>query len=113
MASRITAGRTPWDGSTRRSRLPANWAQLRADASRRNPMHICHWCGLPGGDELDHKRPGDDHSLDNLDWIHGRRAVARGVSARNCHGEKSAGEGAAARPREKRPPEIHPALRKA
>jgi len=111
MAARITTGRNPWEGSTRRDRLPANWPALRAEALRRNPRKVCHWCGLPGGDELDHKVPGDDHRQDNLDWIHGHRSVAAGVSVRNCHGEKSGAEGAAARPREKRPPEIHPALR--
>ena len=111
MASRIEPTRMPWQGSTRSSRLPANWAELRAEAARRNPRKVCHWCGLPGGDELDHKVPGDDHRQENLDWIHGWRTVKNGTSKRNCHGEKSAAEGAAARPSEKRPTEIHPALR--
>lgn len=104
-------GRSPWAGSNRRARLPSDWQAKRTEGTRRNPRHICHWCGLPGGDEFDHKNPGDDHSQDNLDWIHGRRAVERGISTRNCHGEKSALEGAAAKPSEKRPTEIHPGLR--
>lgn len=111
MASRIEAARPAWQGSNRASRLPANWPALRTEADRRNPRRICHWCGLPGGDELDHKIPGDDHRQENLDWIHGHRAVARGVSTRNCHGEKSSAEGAAARPSERRPAEAHPALK--
>lgn len=92
--------RPAWAGSTRRTRLPADWPQRRADAARRNPQRICHWCGRPGGTELDHIVPGDDHSPTNLDWIH----------ARPCHAVKSAREGAAARPRLHRPPEDHPAF---
>lgn len=99
-----------WEGSTRRGRLPPNWDELRAEGHRLNPRHVCHWCGLPGGDEFDHKQAGDDHSQANLDWIHGWRSVRAGVSARNCHGEKSSAEGAAARPRLNRPPERHPAF---
>lgn len=106
------SGSGGWAGSNRRSRLPANWnSEIRPEATRRNPAHICHWCKLPGGDELDHIIPGDDHRQDNLDWIHGRRTVASGVSKRNCHAEKTALEAAAARPREKRPKPIHPGLR--
>lgn len=100
-----------WEGSTRRERLPDNWDELRAEGHRRNPKHICHWCGLPGGEEFDHKQRGDDHSQDNLDWIHGWRSVRKRVSTRNCHGEKTSAEANAARPREKLPPRVHPALR--
>jgi 5-methylcytosine-specific restriction protein A len=60
-----------WKGSDRKARLPSNWAsEIRPAAHARNPDHICHICGQPGGDYLDHKTPGDDHSLDNLDWAH-------------------------------------------
>lgn len=100
-----------WADSTRRRRLPVDWEKLRAAGRVRNPARVCHWCGLPGGEEFDHIIPGDDHSLENLDWIHGRRSVVRGVSGRNCHGEKSSAEGLAARPRMHRPPEEHPAFR--
>lgn len=104
-------GRVPWEGSNRRARLPANWDELRVEGLKRNPQQICWWCELPGGEEFDHKLRGDDHSLDNLDWIHGWRSVKAGVSTRNCHGEKSGREGQAARPREKLLPDVHPALR--
>ena len=92
--------REPWRGSTRRARLPSNWPELRAEADRLNPARICHVCGKPGGTQLDHKQPGDDHSQANLDWIHWKP----------CHSRKSSQEGAAARPRLHRDPERHPAL---
>lgn len=103
--------RPAFEGSTRRARLPANWDELRADADRRNPKHICHWCGLPGGSDLDHKRAGDDHSPENLDWIHSRADYDAGRSRKNCHGQKTGREGAAARTTLNRPEDIHPALR--
>ncbi len=99
-----------WAGSTRNSRLPENWGELRAEAHRRNPEHICHWCGEPGGSDLDHKVPGDDHRQENLDWIHSRADYLAGRSKRNCHGQKSGAEGAAARAVGRQPPEPHPAF---
>lgn len=69
---------------------------------------------MPDGNDLDHIRAGDDHSQDNLDWIHGRNDVLNGRSQRNCHGEKSGREGAiaaaAAMRRQRRPEEPHPAF---
>ncbi|MEV5353276.1 HNH endonuclease [Streptomyces sp. NPDC052693] len=92
-----------WQRSTRKARLPSNWRALRAEAHRRNPEHNCHICGRPGGDALDHKQAGDDHSLDNLDWAHDQVPP-------HCHRKKSSAEGNAARPRRQRPPEAHPGL---
>lgn len=113
--------RPPWEGSNRRARLPANWPELRANAKKANPERICHWCSAPGGTTLDHKQRGDricqqpgQHRAGcqcNLDWIHDRQDVKAGRSKRNCHGEKTGAEGAAARTRINRPPETHPALR--
>lgn len=101
-----------WEGSTRRQRLPDDWESVcKPAALARNPDRVCHFCGLPGGEELDHIIRGDDHSPGNLDWIHGRRSVAAGVSRQNCHGIKSGQEGRAARPRERVAPEVHPGLR--
>ncbi len=101
-----------WQGSTRSERLPADWDTVKKpEALRRNPKRTCHWCGLDGGDELDHIIPGDDHRQENLDWIHGWRAKRAGVSPRNCHGEKTRQEAVAARRWHRRGPEIHPALK--
>lgn len=96
--------RPAWRNSTRRSRLPTNWSELKRLARVRNPEQICHICGVAGGDFLDHIRPGDDHSLTNLDWAHDRVPP-------HCHRTKSSREGAAARPRLFRDPEQHPALK--
>jgi hypothetical protein len=113
--------RPAWEGSDRRDRLPADWAAIRAQAHRLNPEHICHWCGDPGGSDLDHKQRGDDkcqqpdaHSRAcqcNLDWIHNRRDYELHRSKRNCHGQKTGAEGASARTPLNRPEQVHPALR--
>lgn len=87
----MSRGQAPWQGSTRRQDLPANWPQLRAEAGRRNPDHICHRCRRPGGEALDHidgNRFNNDQ--DNLDWIHDWRSVKAGVSPVNCHAQKTA-----------------------
>lgn len=94
-----------WEGSTRRSRLPANWASEIVPAVKKRDQGICWWCGLPGADEVDHKQRGDDHSLDNLGMIHGWRTPY------GCHKKKSSAEGNAAKIPRHQPPEIHPALR--
>jgi hypothetical protein len=103
--------RPAWQGSNRRERLPDNWDELRALAHERNPQHVCHWCGDPGGTDLDHKRRGDDHRIENLDWIHNRTDYLEGRSKRNCHGQKTGAEGARARVPLNRPTDVHPALR--
>jgi hypothetical protein len=99
--------RPAWAGSDRRSALPKNWPQLRAEAGRRNPTHVCHWCGRPGGEALDHLNGNrDDHRQENLDWIHDWRSVRDLVSPINCHSAKTAGD----RPRLNRPKEPHPGV---
>jgi hypothetical protein len=100
------AGRGSWHGSDRRAELPANWEQLRRDATDANPEHLCWRCKLPGGEALDHKN-GDpfDHRPDNLDWIHDWRSVKAGRSKVNCHSLKTAEDRSR---RGLRPREIHP-----
>lgn len=117
----VKRSRPAWEGSDRRARLPAHWPQLRAEAHRLNPQHTCHRCGEAGGSELDHIQRGDHicqqptvHAPGcqcNLDWIHNRRDYDTGRSKRNCHGEKTGAEGAAARTPINRPDPVHPALR--
>lgn len=89
----MSRGQPAWQNSNRRAALPANWPQLRAEAHRRNPEHVCWWCHRPGGEAVDHKN-GDpeDHRQENLDWIHDWRSVKAGRSPRNCHAAKTAAD---------------------
>lgn len=79
-----------WTNSNRRSRLPSDWPKRRARALRRDGK-LCQW-RLDGGErclqpatDVDHIRPGDDHSDDNLQSLCGEH-----------HSLKSSQEGAAA-----------------
>lgn len=96
-----------WATSTRAARLPADWP-ARREAVRRRAGGRCeaavHAPGCTGvGAECDHKRRGDDHSLENLQWL----SVA-------CHKAKTMEEVAEAnRARAAmrlRPAERHPGL---
>lgn len=94
-----------WEGSDRRQRLPPDWQTRIVPAAFRLHGDICHVCGDPGADAIDHVIPGDDHSLPNLRPIH------QDVPP-YCHRHKSAAEGVEARRRirdqRRRPPEPHP-----
>jgi 5-methylcytosine-specific restriction protein A len=95
-----------WERSTRRDRLPPDWDSRVRPAVFARDGHICYVCGKPGANDVDHKNPGDDHSLENLGPIH----------KWPCHARKSAAEGGRAaalkRPKINREPEAHPGLRK-
>lgn len=99
-----------WEGSTRRARLPRDWHARRARIMRIHGR-VCHICGGPDADTVDHVRRGDDHSDDNLRPVHDRVPP-------HCHRRKSSSEGgaaagAAARARAAsrfRPKEAHPGL---
>lgn len=79
-----------WETSDRKDRLPPNWAQLRA-ATKARAKGKCqanpHVPGCGGwGRDADHITPGDDHNLDNLQWLSGpchRAKTAREAAARN------------------------------
>lgn len=77
--------RPAWYGSTRKQRLPKDWAARRLIVLRRD-QGICYLCGQPGADTVDHVTPGDDHSLNNLKAVHD--AVEP-----HCHRAKSSQEG--------------------
>lgn len=94
-----------WQGSQRVNRLPPGWYAKVRPLVFELYGNICHLCGRPGADIVDHVRPGDDHSLSNLRPAHDDP----------CHRRKSAQEGVEARRRAresiKRPVEPHPGLR--
>lgn len=64
-----------WDTSDRKDRLPPDWPDIRRAVKARargrcqaNP----HDPKCPGwGSDADHITPGDDHSMDNLQWLSG------------------------------------------
>lgn len=89
LCSSCAALRPAWQGSTRRSRLPADWSRIRARILRRDRGR-CYICHGPAS-EVDHIESGDDHGPSNLAAI-----------CVPCHRRKSAQEGARARHR--RPP---------
>jgi 5-methylcytosine-specific restriction endonuclease McrA len=93
-----------WAGSTRRYALPDDWPERRALVLERDE-HRCRWregvtvCGLRATD-VDHIKPGNDHSLTNLQAL-----------CRDHHAIKSSREGnAAPRVTRWRPAERHPGL---
>lgn len=95
-----------WAGSTRKERLPVDWAQLRKLVFARDGK-ICYLCGGDGADRVDHKVPGDNHDPVNLAPVHDRAPP-------HCHRKKSSAEGHAAQRRKralgKMPIEAHPGL---
>jgi 5-methylcytosine-specific restriction protein A len=97
-----------WVNSDRASELPPDWATRKRAEAFRVYGDICHVCGLPGANEIDHVQPGNDHSIENTKPVHGRG------TAQNCHQRKSSAEGGRAaqarRPKRQRDPEPHPGL---
>lgn len=94
-----------WRDSTRRARLPADWAARVAQVKSRDGYRCTHRdsgvrCPNPGTD-VDHIRRGDDHSLGNLRLL-----------CSPCHKEKTQKEAQFARKkamaRAKYPRERHP-----
>ncbi|MFF1756142.1 HNH endonuclease [Streptomyces sp. NPDC058266] len=94
-----------WAGSDRRTELPPDWPQRRADVLDRDG-HRCRWrtngiaCGKHATD-VDHIKPGNDHRPENLQAL-----------CTDHHAIKSSREGNAARwaVRRQRPAERHPGL---
>lgn len=62
-----------WSTSDRASRLPGNWAQIKAAVKRRARGQCEARAHVPGcdgvGTEVDHVRQGDDHSMANLQLL--------------------------------------------
>lgn len=90
-----------WVNSTRASRLPDDWDRRRSIVLSRD-SNTCYLCA-DFGDEVDHVKPGDDHSLANLACV-----------CHECHLVKTAAEGNAAwkakASKAYAPRELHPGL---
>lgn len=79
-----------WQNSTRRSRLPENWRDIRITVLNRD-QYACQWRMTAGGicgqytTDVDHITPGDDHRLSNLQalcsWHHARKSAQEGHEA--------------------------------
>jgi hypothetical protein len=79
-----------WESSDRKSRLPADWPQLRRTVLDRcgGRCEVLKKDGSRCWDkatDVDHVRAGDDHSLENLrgicTWHHRRKSSAEGREA--------------------------------
>jgi len=94
-----------WETSDRKSRLPANWQAIRRQVKARargrcEATHHARGCGGWGTD-ADHIVPGDNHELNNLQWL-----------SDACHRAKTATESATRNTARKeartKPTEQHP-----
>lgn len=95
-----------WAGSTRAARLPGDWKSRVARVKARADGQ-CEWVDAAGrcardGTDCDHIVRGDDHSLENLQWL-----------CREHHEVKTKSETLEARraKRPARPARRHPGLR--
>ena len=89
----------PWNTSTRRGQLPANWLPLRQAILQRDRW-ICQINGpecQTRATEVDHIQRGNDHRPSNLQAV-----------CHRCHALKTQRESMADRPPRNRPPEQHP-----
>lgn len=77
-----------WSTSDRRTRLPRDWSAIRRQVKARAhglceyAHHVDACDGI--GTDADHVRAGDDHTLNNLQWL-----------SEPCHKHKTATETAA------------------
>lgn len=77
-----------WIGSDRRDRLPADWSRIRKRILRRDGYQCVHLDPDSGerctehATDVDHIRPGDDHSETNLrslcKWHHQKKSSHEG-----------------------------------
>lgn len=92
-----------WVGSDRRSRLPANWAALRAHVLHRDTYQCTR---LERGVRCPYRATDVDH-IDR----HGSDAPENLASlCERHHDQKTAQEGNDARTRQAREPEVHPGV---
>lgn len=82
-----------WETSNRKEELPDDWETLRRRILERD-HYRCTW-RLPSGkrcprraNQVDHRKPGDDHSPQNLQSLcehhHGRKSAREGYTAKRA-----------------------------
>lgn len=83
-----------WAGSTRRRRIGKSGSRQQRDAARVMRQHagICHVCGRPGADEVDHVIPVSPY-FGGTDDDRNKRPI----HSRPCHATKTAAEATQAR----------------
>lgn len=86
----MASKRSRWNTSHRHDRLPQDWQRIRAEVKARangKCQAKQHAKGCNGiGTDCDHIIPGDDNSLDNLQWLSNachKAKTARETVARN------------------------------
>lgn len=85
--------RKAWEGSRRSERTISGWAQQkRARRVMRRYDGICHVCGNPGSDQVDHVVPLGEDGADTEDNL-------RPIHSKPCHEQKTADEARRARAR--------------
>lgn len=94
-----------WSTSTRSKRLPSNWSSITREYLKENKVCKLRYKGcLIQATEVDHKIPGDNHDISNLQAV-----------CERCHAKKSSREGNQAKTKlrslRKRPKKRHPGSR--
>jgi 5-methylcytosine-specific restriction endonuclease McrA len=88
-----------WEGSDRRSRLPADWPKrrlrvLRRDGGRCTALDEAGARCVETATDVDHVLPGDDHRESNLTslcwWHHRQKSSREGAEARNTKRRQNA-----------------------
>lgn len=99
-----------WEGSDRKSRLPANWASEIVPRIKKRDGGRCTWW-LPSkkrcprkGTDVDHRRPGDDHSDFNLQLLCNHHHLMK--TANDNRRATAARKASKYRPAEKHPGDI-------
>ena len=82
----------PWQGSTRRSRTRVSGSreQKRNRMVMRKYFAICHVCGEPDADQIDHVIPLAEDGPDTIDNL-------RPIHSKPCHQDKTQAEARRAR----------------
>lgn len=94
-----------WDNSDRRSRLPKDWSTRRTKVLERD-HYECRWVIAPNrlclmkATDVDHIKPGDDHSYTNLQSLCADHHQMKTIAERPLRRYYS----------RKRPTERHPGL---